>query len=368
MKIPVAEPIIGKEELNLVIKTIKSGWISSIGKNISKFENRFAEFCGAKYGVATTNGTSALHLCLEASKIGPGDEVIVPSMTFVATANAVVYTGANPVFVDSELETWNIDPDKIEPKINNKTKAIIPVHLYGHPANMDQILKLARKHNLLVFEDAAEAHGAEYKGNKVGSLGNAGCFSFYGNKIITTGEGGMVITNNKSFADKVRKLRDHGGSEKRRYYYPQLGFNYAMTNIQAAIGLAQLKKIGQIIKKKKEIYNIYNKYLSPLVPKIKLPPEAEWAKSVFWMFSILIPSEGEINRDFLIAELGKNGIDTRPFFFPLHKYKRFCANEELPIADYLGEKGINLPSGPKLNEEEIKYICNKIINILKINI
>lgn len=365
MHIPIAEPTIGKEELNLVIKTIKSGWISSIGKNIGKFENKFAKFCGAKYGVSTMNGTSALHLCLEASKIGPGDEVIVPSMTFIATANAVIYTGAKPVFVDSEIETWNIDPQKIKTKINDKTKAIIPVHLYGHPANMDKIIEIARKHELLVFEDAAEAHGAEYKGNKVGVLGNAGCFSFYGNKIITTGEGGMVITNNKNFAEKVRRLRDHGGSGKRKYYYPQLGFNYAMTNMQAAIGLAQLKKINQIIKKKREIYNIYSKYLAPVIPKIKLPPEAEWAKSVFWMFSILVPSERKINRDFLSSELRKKGIDTRPFFYPLHKYKRFGTNEELSVANYLGKTGINLPSSPNLSEEKIKYICKEIVNILK---
>lgn len=365
MYIPVAEPAIGKEELNLIIKTVKSGWISSIGKNITKFENKFAKFCDAKYGVTTTNGTSALHLCLEASEIGPGDEVIVPSMTFVATANAVVYTGAKPVFVDSEIETWNIDAHKIEGKINDQTKAIIPVHLYGHPANMDKIIEIARKHELLVFEDAAEAHGANYKGNKVGTLGNAGCFSFYGNKIITTGEGGMVVTNNKNFAEKVRSLRDHGESGKRKYYYPQLGFNYAMTNMQAAIGLAQLKKIDQIIKKKRKIYNIYNKHLSPLVPKIKLSPEAEWAKSVFWMFSILVPPEGKINRDVLSSKLRKKGIDTRPFFYPLHKYKRFGSNEELPVSSYLGKAGINLPSSPNLSEKEIKYVCNEIINILK---
>lgn len=364
MFIPIAEPVIGEEELNSVIETLKSGWISSIGENIPEFESKFAEYCGAKYGVATSSGTAALHLCLKAGEVGPGDEVIVPSMTFVATANAVVYTGAKPIFVDSELETWTIDPKKIEFKINRKTKAIIPVHLYGHPANMYQILSIARKYNLLVYEDAAEAHGAKYKKRRVGTLGNAGCFSFYGNKIITTGEGGIVVTNNKIFADKIRTLRDHGASMRRKYYYPWLGFNYRMTNIQAAIGLAQLKKIDQILIKKREISGLYGKYLKPLVPRIILPPEAAWAKSVFWMYSILIPPKGKVTRDFLIFRLKEAGIDSRPFFFPIHKYKRFGVDEKIPVAEYLAKTGINLPSGPNLDDENIKYICNSIINIL----
>lgn len=364
MFIPVAEPIIGEEELNAVVKTLRSGWISSIGENILEFEDKFAKYCGTKYGIATSNGTAALHLCLIAAGVGPGDEVIVPSMTFVATANVVVYTGAKPVFVDSELETWNIDPEKIESKINTKTKAIIPVHLYGHPANMGQILSIARKYSLSVYEDAAEAHGATFNNKRVGSLGNAGCFSFFGNKIITTGEGGMVVTNNKIFADKMRTLRDHGASIRRKYYYPWLGFNYRMTNIQAAIGLEQLKKIDQILVKKREIASLYEKYLKSLVPRIILPPEAEWAENVFWMYSILVPAKGKITRDFLMIQLKKAGIDSRPFFFPIHKYKRFQVNEKNPVTEYLATTGINLPSSPNLDEEKIKFICANIVSIL----
>ncbi|MBP9759339.1 DegT/DnrJ/EryC1/StrS aminotransferase family protein [Candidatus Dojkabacteria bacterium] len=367
MFIPIAEPIIGREELDLVTKTLKSGWISSIGENISKFEETFSKYCGAKYGVATSNGTAALHLCLVSAGIGPGDEVIVPSMTFIATANAVVYTGAKPIFVDSEIETGNIDPDKIESKINKNTKAIIAVHLYGHPANMGLVRFIAHKHKLLVFEDAAEAHGAKYKGKTVGGLSNASCFSFYGNKIITTGEGGMIVTNNKAFANKARALRDHGVSLKRKYYYPWLGFNYRMTNIQAAIGLAQFNKIDEIIERKREISKIYRKYLATLVPRITLSNEAEWARSVFWMNSILVPPKGKVNRDFLISELKKQGIDSRPFFFPIHKYSRFGKPEKLPVAEYLARTGINLPSSSNLNEDTIKYICNNIINILQSN-
>lgn len=364
MYIPIAEPSIGKEELDAVTEAVKSGWISSLGKNILEFENKFAGYCDAKYGVATTSGTTALHLCLAAAGIGPGDEVLVPSLTFVATANAVVYTGAKPVFVDSDLETWNMDPNKIESKITKNTKAILPVHLYGHPADMKRILTVARKFKLLVFEDAAEAHGAKVKNKKVGSLGNAGCFSFFGNKIITTGEGGMVVTNNKNFADRMKVLRDYGISKKQKYYFPTLGFNYNMTNIQAAIGLAQLEKIDELLLKKRQIANLYEKYLSVLIPRIVLPPKANWAENIYWLYSILIPSIGKINRNYLISELKKVGVDSRPFFFPNHKYKRFESKDKCLVAEHLANTGINLPTSPNLDEEKIKYICANIARIL----
>lgn len=363
MIIPVAEPVIGKEEEELVLDGLRSGWVSSLGKYIHQFEEEFANFCNTKYGVSVSNGTAALHLSLAAAGIGPGDEVIVPSMTFVATANAVVYTGAKPVFVDSELESWNIDPEKIKEKINRRTRAIIPVHLYGHPANMGQILAIARKYSLLVIEDAAEAHGALYKEKKVGGLGDAACFSFFGNKIITTGEGGMITTNNKSFLQKIKFLRDHGASKRRPYYHSRLGFNYRMTNLQAALGLAQLRKINKLLDTKRTIANIYGKYLLPLVPEIKLHPEARWAKNVFWMYSILIPKKGKRNRDFLAKELKKKGIDSRPFFFPIHKMPGYKTGEHLPVADFLASSGLNLPSSPNLTEEQVKFICDTIAKI-----
>lgn len=361
--IPIAEPVIGKEEEDLVLDGLRSGWISSIGKYINEFENAFARFCNVKYGVSTTNGTAALHLALVAAGIGPGDEVIVPSLTFVATANAVTYTGAHPVFVDSELETWNIDPEKIKEKINRRTRAIIPVHLYGHPANMSPILTIARKYGLSVIEDAAESHGALHRGKVTGSLGDAGCFSFFGNKIITTGEGGMITTNNKIFAQEMRSLRDHGESKRRKYYYPKLGFNYRMTNLQGALGLAQLKKVKKIINRKREIAELYRKYLEPLVPEITLHPEAKWAKNVFWMYSILIPKKGRKNRDVLSRELKRKGIDSRPFFFPIHRLARYKTDEHFPIADYLASAGLNLPSSVNLTDEKIKLICDTIIKI-----
>lgn len=363
--IPVAEPVLGKEEEKLVLEGIRSGWISSIGKYILKFEKKFARYCGAKYGITTSNGTTALHVSLVALNIGPGDEVIVPSMTFIATANAVSYTGATPVFVDSEMESWNIDPEKIKEKINKRTRAIIPVHLYGHPANMGPIISIARKYSLYLVEDAAEAHGAEYRNKKVGSIGDLACFSFFGNKIITTGEGGMILTNNKHLASKIKTLRDHGTSKRRKYYSPHLGFNYRMTNLQAALGLAQLRKINSIIEKKRLIANLYQKYLKTLVPEIILQPEARWAKNVYWMYSILIPKKGKKTRDFLIKELKKKGVDSRPFFFPIHRLPRYHNSDHHPIADFLAATGINLPSSVNLEEDKIKFICDKIIEIWK---
>lgn len=365
MLIPVAEPVIGKEEERLVLDGLRSGWVSSIGKYIQKFEQEFARFCGTRYAVTTSNGTAALHLSLVAAGIGVGDEVIVPSLTFVATANVVSYTGAKPVFVDSELETWNIDPEKIKEKINRRTRAIIPVHLYGHPANMKDILSIAKKYNLLVVEDAAESHGALHRNKIVGSLGDAGCFSFFGNKIITTGEGGMITTNNKSFAQEVRVLRDHGASRKRRYYHPKLGFNYRMTNLQAALGLAQLRKVRKIIERKRNIAKIYAQSLKELVPDILLHPEASWAKNVYWMYSILIPKRGKRTRNYLMRELKKKGIDSRPFFFPIHRLPRYNENEYMPNADFLASSGLNLPSSVNLQDEQIKSICDTIIKIWK---
>lgn len=365
INIPVAEPVLGKAEEDLVLRGIRSGWVSSAGKYILEFENIFAKFCNTKYGVTTSNGTTALHLCLAAADIGPGDEVLIPSMTFVATANAVSYTGATPVFIDSEMETWNLDPEKIKEKINHRTKAIIPVHLYGHPADMGIIMSIAKKYNLLVIEDAAEAHGALYKGKKVGSLGDAACFSFYGNKIITTGEGGMVVTNNRIFAGKVKMLRDHGASKKRKFYHPKLGFNYRMTNLQAALGVAQMRRIDEFIERKISIALTYEKLLKPLVPGIILQPHTNWAKNVFWMYSILIPGKGKKNRDYVIRELRIKGIDSRPFFFPIHSTPRYKTGEKLPNADYLGKTGMNLPSSVNLEEEKIEFICRNIAKILK---
>jgi len=361
MRIPVAEPYIGDEELKNVIEAVKSGWISSKGKFIEEFEREFAKYCGVKYGVATANGTVALHLALKALGIGKGDEVIVPALTFVATANAVTYCGAKPVFVDSHPEYWCINPEKIEEKITPRTKAIIPVHLYGHPCDMDRIMEIARNYNLYVIEDAAEAHGAEYKGRKVGSFGDISCFSFYGNKMITTGEGGICLTNNEELAERMRNLRDHAMSKNRRYWHETIGFNYRMTNLQAAIGVAQLKKLDEFVEKKRQIAKWYAEELRELEEKglVKLHPEMKWAKCVYWMYSILIEDKAKISRNEAMKRLEKIGIETRPFFVPMHLLPMYNSRERLPIAEDLAKKGINLPSSVALDKSQVTLIIQE---------
>ena len=366
MRIPVAEPSLGEEELKNVIEAVKSGWISSKGKFIEEFEREFAKYCGVKYGVATANGTVALHLALKALGIGKGDEVIVPTLTFVATANAVTYCNAKPVFVDSHPEYWCIDPEKIEEKITKDTKAIIVVHLYGHPCDLDWIMDIAKDRELYVIEDCAEAHGAEYKGKKVGSFGDIACFSFYGNKIITTGEGGMCITNNEEFAEKMRILRDHGMSKHKKYWHEVVGFNYRMTNLQAAIGVAQLKKLDEFVEKKRQIAKWYAEELKELEDRglITLHPEMKWAKCVYWMYSILIKDSAKVNRDKLLKELEKKGIETRPFFVPMHMLPIYKLTEEYPIAQELARKGLNLPSSVSLNKINLSYVVSNIVKLL----
>ena len=366
--IPVCEPELGKEELKNVIDCIKTKMISgSAGKYIEEFEEKFSKYCEAKYGVATTSGTTALHLAIESLGIRNGDEVITPTFTNAATAFAIIYSGAKPVLVDCEPKTWNIDINQIEEKITNNTKAILPVHIYGHPCDMDPISNIAEDRNLFIIEDAAEAHGAEYKGKKVGGLGDIGCFSFYANKIITTGEGGMIVTNDKEVAEKAKLLRNLAFSKERRFLHDYLGFNYRMTNIQAAIGLAQLAKINKFIRKKRYIANTYN-FLLKNVSGITLPPEMPWAKNVFWMYSILVEDEFGISRDELMKKLEKKGIETRTFFIPMNQQPVFqkmglFKGEGYPVAESLSEKGLYLPSGSGLKKEQIKFICGSIKDI-----
>jgi len=357
MRIPIAEPSIGEEELTNVVEAVRSGWISSKGKFIQEFEEKFAHYCGVKYGVATSNGTTALHLALTALGIGAGDEVIVPTLTFVATANTVRYTGAKPRFVDSHPDYWCIDPEKIEEVITSKTKALIPVHLYGHPCDMKPIMAIASRHSLYVIEDAAEAHGAEYKGRKVGSFGDIACFSFYGNKILTTGEGGMCLTNEERLAEKMRILRDHGMSPQRRYWHDIIGFNYRMTNMQAAVGVAQSSKLDEFVKRKRQIAELYNSLLAD-AKGVSLPPEMPWAKNVYWMYSILIQDDFGIERDELMQRLEQRGVETRPLFYPLHIMPPHKTRGRFPIAEELSEKGVSLPSSVNLTQEEIEYVAD----------
>ena len=365
VKIPVAEPSIGEEELKLVCEAVRSGWVSSKGEFIEEFEEKFAKYIGPKYGIATSNGTSALHLALTALEIGYKDDVIIPTLTFASVANTVIYTGSKPVLIDSHPEYWCINPEKIENKIGKKTKAIILVHLYGHPCDMETIMKIAKDHNLYVIEDCAEAHGAEYKGKKVGSFGDVACFSFYGNKIITTGEGGMCLTKDKDVAEKMRILRNHGMRPEKRYWHEVVGFNYRMTNLQAALGVAQLEKIDMFVRRKREIAETYNLLLKD-VKGVTLPPEMPWARNVYWMYSILI-SEKEfgVGRDKLMIELAEDGVETRRFFYPVHimpPYKKYAGGDSFHAADRFSSCGINLPSSIKLKDKEIQEITQLISN------
>lgn len=363
--IPVYEPFIDDKEIKYAVSCIKSGWISSTGKFVDRFAEEFAKFLNIKYAVPVSNGTAALHLALQCLKIKPGDEVIVPALTFASTANAVIYTGAKPVFVDVRLDNYALDENMIEEKITNKTKAIIPVHLYGFPANLTPILKIAKKYNLYVIEDAAEAHGAEYKGKKVGSIGDIGCFSFYGNKVITTGEGGMVVTNNKKYAERIKFLRSHAmKTGSHRYWHTEVGYNYRLTALQSAIGLAQLTKIKTIIQKKCQIAEKYQKGLSN-INDIILPKELENCKSIWWLYTFCCKNQKL--RDSLIKYLKTKGIDTRPVFYPLpimppYKDKFIYSN-----ANLLSKTGLSLPSWPGLPNEDIDYIVSSIKSFFKKN-
>jgi len=365
--IPVCEPLLSSKELEYVADCLKTNWISSLGKYINEFEQRFAEYCGVKYGVSTTSGTTALHLALASLDIGKGDEIIVPAFTMVAPIFAILYTGARPVLVDCELETWNIDVAEIEKKITRNTRAILPVHIYGHPCDMDPILEIARKYNLYMIEDAAEAHGAEYKGKKVGGIGDVGCFSFYANKIITTGEGGMIVTNREEIAERARRLKDQAYSKERRFLHTDLGFNYRMTNIQAAIGLAQLERIDELVERRRKNARFYSHLLKE-VEGVTLPPEKEWARNVYWMYGILIEDEFGMSRDELAAKLKQNGVDTRTFFIPMHQQPAFkklglFEGESFPVSEELSRKGMYLPSGSGLREEEIEHVYNTLKKI-----
>lgn len=362
MRIPVCEPELGTKELEYVVNCVKTNWISSKGKYVTEFEERFSAFCGAKYGVATSSGTTALHLAFATLGIGKGDEVILPTLTHCCCANMIVLTGAKPVLVDSEEKTWNIDADKIEERITEQTNAIMPVHLYGHPADMDPIMKLAKDHDLYVVVDSAEAHGAEYKRRKVGGIGDLECFSFYANKIITTGEGGMIVTNNQELAEKAAMLRDQAYEKERRFWHRFIGFNYRMTNLQAALGVAQMEKIARFVEARRRNARLYNSLLGE-VEGITLPPEAEWARNVYWMYSILVDDSFGLSRDGLASCLKEQGVETRPFFYPIHNQPVYAENfrgEKYPVSEELSKRGMNLPSAATLRKRETEYVAHCI--------
>jgi perosamine synthetase len=361
--IPISRPSITQQEIAYVTDAIRSGWVSSLGKYIDIFEKKFAEYVGVKYALTTSNGTTALHLALVSLGVKPRGEVIIPDFTFVATANAVNYTGATVVCVDIEENSLCIDPQEIEKAISDKTKAIIPVHVYGHPANMIEIRKIAQKYNLLVIEDAAEAHGAEVEGKRVGSLGDCGVFSFYGNKIITCGEGGMITTDDPALYEKAKELRDHAMSKTKRYWHEAVGFNYRMTNLQAALGAAQLERIEDIVKRKKDIFDRYCRSLSKN-PRLRLNYQALWAKNVYWMVCLEVEGFDERKRNNLMQKLKDKGIDSRPYFYPISAMPMYV-KADTPITHRVYQRGINIPSYFDITDDEIDFISETILRIVK---
>ena len=334
--IPIYKPMIEDDDIKAICDTAKTGWVSSKGENIQKFENQFSSYIGMKYGIATSNGTTALHLALAVLGIKEGDEVIVPDFTFVSPVNAVLFQNATPVLVDAENETWGMDPKKISRRITPRTKAIIVVHVYGNPARLDEIKEIAEERDLYLIEDCAESIGAKFQGKRVGSIGTISCFSFYGNKIITTGEGGMCLTDDKDLEARMKMLRDHGMSPTKRYWHEVVGYNYRMTNIQAALGLSQLSKIGRILDKKIEIARIYHQNLPE---KIAMYTENEFSESVFWLFSILSRSKSE--KQLILDALERNGYETRPFFYPVHSmppYSKFVSeSQSFPVSELINQ-------------------------------
>lgn len=372
--IPVNAPIITQESKDLVAKALEESWISSAGPYIEQFEKEFATYLGVKHAILVNTGTAALHIALLASGIGEGDEVIVPSFTMAASWMAVMYTGAKPVFVDVEPDIYTIDPDLIEAAITPHTRAIMPVHIYGHPADLDPILAIAKKHHLIVIEDAAEAHGATYKGRLTGTIGDINAFSFYANKIITTGEGGMVTTNDDILANKARSLKDLAHSPAKRFIHDALGYNYRATSMQAALGIGSLRAIDSSLKHKTHMAQLYQKHLAD-IPGLTLPTTRNWATHVYWMYAILVDEHKfGMSKDQLRIKLLEKGVDTRDFFYApddqplLRGVLRGVSSQasRFHVTEKIAKEGCYLPSGLAITDDQIKTVCKEIRNICRV--
>jgi len=376
--IPVSEPLLSGRESEYVAACLKTGWISSSGTFIEQFEQQWSRFCGRKYGISVCNGTVALQAAVAALGLAEGDEVIMPTFTIISCASAILYCGGTPVLVDVDPRTWTMDVARVEDKITSRTKAIMVVHIYGHPTDMDPIVALAERHGLTIIEDAAEAHGAEYlSGRKsaasawrrCGSFGLASCFSFYANKLITTGEGGMVLTDDAALAERLRSLRNLYLQPARRFAHEELGFNFRFTNMQAAIGVAQLERVDQIVEKKRWIGREYTKRLEG-IPVLQLPVEESWARSVYWMYGVVLSEKTGMDAAGFAKALADRGIETRPFFLGMHEqpvFKRrgLFHGEKYPVAERLAQQGLYLPSGLALTEEQLTTVVHAVRELAK---
>jgi len=367
----VYEPWLGEEEVQAVVDCLRRGAISGNlqGDYLAQFEAEVARSCGVRYGVATTSGTTALALAVAVAGLGPGDEALVPALTNIATAFAVCYVGARPVFVDVEPDTWNLDPEDTARKLTPRTRAILPVHLYGHPVEMGPILEMARDRHLWVIEDAAEAHGALYRGRPVGGLGQMGCLSFFANKVITTGEGGMVVTDDPDLAERARFLKNLGYAPGHKFLHTDLAYNFRMTNLQAGIGLAQMRRFEEVLRRKRWVAEQYTRRLRG-VQGLRLPVERPHARNIYWMYGVVL-EEGMPDRDTVCRRMAEMGVETRPFFHPLHLQPVFRklgivdGTERLPVAEFVGARGFYLPSSPLLTEDQIDEVCEKLLIALR---
>jgi perosamine synthetase len=376
--IPVNEPRIGVREMKYAMDCLRTGWISSAGHYIEEFEQRWAEYCGCRYGVAVSNGTVALQAAVACLDLRPADEVIMPTFTIISCAQAVTYNGGVPVLVDADPDTWCMDVSQVEQKITPRTRAIMPVHIYGHPVDMDPLTELAGRNGLAIIEDAAEAHGAEYCSGwrdgkndwrRCGSFGTLSCFSFYANKMITTGEGGMVLTNEPALAGRLRSLRNLCFRADRRFYHTELGHNFRLTNVQAAIGLGQLEQIDKALEQKRWMGKAYTERLRD-VPGLQLPVEERWARNVYWMYGVVVDESTGMDAAEFAQRLAENGVMTRPFFLGMHEQPVFrqmglFSDEHYPVVERLSRQGLYLPSGLTLTEEQLDRVCSAVKEVLR---
>jgi len=376
--IPVNEPLLGERELEYVTECIRTGWISSAGRFIEEFEEKWAAYCGMKYGIAVSNGTTALQVAVRCLDLKPGDEVILPTFTIISCALAIVECGAVPVLVDSDPATWCMDVSQVEMKITERTRAIMPVHIYGHPVDMDSLLGLAEKHDLVIIEDAAEVHGAEYLSERdgaqptwrrCGGMGHLSTFSFYANKLITTGEGGMVLTSDPIYAEKARGLRNLCFRPERRFYHTELGYNYRLTNMQAALGLAQVERMAEIIARKRWMGQAYTERLQG-IPGLQLPVEEPWARHVYWMYGLVLDKTMGLEAAEFARRLQALGVQTRPFFLGMHEQPVFLGRglfrgECYSVAERIARQGLYLPSGLALTEAQIDQVCTAVKTVLE---
>jgi perosamine synthetase len=373
----VNEPLLGDRELEYVTECIRTGWISSAGHFIEEFEEKWAVYCGMKYGIAVSNGTTALQVAVRCLDLKPGDEVIMPAFTIISCALAIVDCGLIPVLVDCDPHTWCMDVSQVEARITSRSRAIMPVHIYGHPVDMDPLLALANKYNLVIIEDAAEVHGAEYLSGRTGTnptwqrcggMGHISAFSFYANKLITTGEGGMVLTSDPGYAEKARGLRNLCFHPERRFYHTELGYNFRMTNLQAALGLAQLERFDTIVAKKRWLGQAYTERLKGIAC-LQLPVEEAWAKQVYWMFGLVVDESTSLDAVEFARRLQALGIQTRPFFLGMHEQPVFLERglfrgEHYPVTERIARQGLYLPSGLALTETQLEQVCDAVRKVL----